>query len=186
MPRHAAFGKIDAGSVGRELYDGAAQVGRINALVSAAGISVIGFFVVLFGVYVVRRSRSELFSMAKTTAASKCAEVQVQTTRNNTVTTGTRLECLTPVAYDTEGAHFERQMETGARRHGAGEEIRVFYQPGDASNATATKTSAWFGFAVIGVSAVVVALAWASWYFARESKAYAAVTGAGSLRAMLR
>ena len=171
-------------SVGRELYEGAAEVGRVSSLVSAVVVSVIGMFLLMIGWSIVRHSRSELASTAKTKEASRCSEVQVHTTRNNTVTTDTRLECLTPVAYDAGGTHFERQMQTGERRHGAGEDIRVFYQPGDASNATVNQTPSAMGYGMIGVSVVVVALVWASWYFARKSNVYAAVTGAGALRAL--
>jgi hypothetical protein len=176
-------------SLGRELYTGAAEVGRASSLISAGVVTAIAIGVVLLGVYLVRQARSELTTTGKATEASKC-ETHVQTTQRHgkwgTVsTTGTRLECLTPVEYDAQGTHFQRQLSTGERRHGAGENVPVFYQPGDASNASAQKSSPALGYGMIGVSFVVVALVWASWYFARKSKVYAAVTGASALRAII-
>jgi hypothetical protein len=176
-------------SLGRELYKGAAEVGRFSSLATAVIATGIAIGVVLLGVYLVRQARSELSTTGKATEASKC-ETRLQTTQRHgkwgTVsTTDTRLECLTPVEYDAQGTHFERQLSTGERRHGAGESVPVFYQPGDASNASAQKSTPALGYGMIGVSFVVVALVWASWYFARKSNVYAAVTGASALRAIL-
>jgi hypothetical protein len=169
--------------VARELYDDAAAVGRASALGQAALVTLLGVGGVALGVYLVGRGRSEQQADGLATRASTCGAVAVPAARG--APPRTRRECWTPVAYDAAGARHELALNTGERSLGAGEGLRVYYQPGRPGEASASPTPATLGYAIAAVAAVAVIGAWASVYLTRRSRVYAAATGAGTVRRAL-
>jgi hypothetical protein len=177
--RASAFGDR---SVAREIYDGTAEVGRASAFGYAVLGTILGGGGVALGVYVARRAKKEATVMGKTTKESSCSDVLVQSQQGNRLMTRTKRECYTPVAYEVEGAHFDTQAATSERRYGAGEDIGMFYQPGDPGGATASQTPWWLGYVIIAFAILIGVGGWTNLYFVRKSRVYAAANGLGAMK----
>lgn len=161
-----------------EAYSGIAKFGQGYALVGAVGATVLGAGLVGFGFWLNARAKSEVQANGKTTGASSCG---LSIVKGNSQTI-----CSTPVAYNDElGRRYERVLDTHQAKYGANEPIGVFYQVGDAGSASASRTPSSAGFIVMVVAAVVVVLAWLSWYLTKKSKVFAAASGLHGIRNMV-
>jgi hypothetical protein len=164
------------------VVDGLAAYGRFTALTSAVGFTLLAVVGVFVGVFLARKGRHQLESVATATSPSTCHQERVRGGRTRSRVDRT---CTTAVAYTAAGAPYRSTVETMGREYARGDKLSVYYDPGSAGAPSATRIPVVAGWLVIGGSVGLAALAWIRWLITREYKVAAAATGANQALGML-
>ena len=147
------------GKVGKEVYGGAATVGRVATLVGAIITTLISIGLLIGGIYIVARPGPKTYQGTIKTA--KC-----------TVTFGNTWDCNITIAYN--GKTQDKVIMDSNKKYSVGQKYPV-------KSGTDISIPKFIGWILIGIAVFMVFISWLWYGLTMRYKPLAAVVGAGDV-----
>lgn len=150
-----------------QAVSGSASFGRVEALYSAIGATIICIpFLVFAGYEYFGVARKYSATVQGTVTAAKCSPSQK------------KYNCALTVSYSVAGTKYSAQVsKSSSEAYQVGDSIELHYQPSDPKQVS-TESASMIALLIGGITLIVLALAWVAVFFTQRSKAFAAGTGA--------
>ncbi len=161
--------KKATGSLGENLYEGAAGYGRFRVYVSAALGALVGLGLLGGGVYLSRQPSVQMAQTKGTILSSQCRTV----VENKNF----KIKCANTVQYRVNGQSYQRIILTnGDREYKKGDIIDLEYELAHPQNARAPRllTARTAGMLMLGAGVLVIGFSLIKVFMARKFKFFAA------------
>jgi uncharacterized membrane protein len=154
--------------IGEALYSGSASVGTITTTISLIMGIIIAIIMIIIGVIIVKKRLKSVSGTA--TSDSICSTVEKDT------------NCSTEVTYTVAGKTYTSQpIDTGTAKFNNGEKVTVYYSASTPDKPVINPVPVTMGWMLIVFAILIILVVSLNYYFARKSKAYAAVTGVNAI-----
>jgi len=165
-------------SIGNEIYSGAADFGKIYAIISAIIGTLISIGMIIFGIYIIQH-KNHLVSVdgQVTTASYDCS---IPTTNQNTYTT-----CKFDVMYQVSNQSYTKTFSS-VETFSVGDKVTVWYDPNHPEQGEYNPPSKNIGWALIGFGVLIIIGSWFWVWMTRRYKFAAAAGGTAAAINMIR
>lgn len=172
--------------IGREVASGAAEFGRLTAVFSAIGMTLIGLILIIIGIWLLRYKDTHTKTAQALVTSSHCTKMS----DGNPQADGQPVYiCYMGVTYKVGSQTCTTTVSSdGQNQHQKGETVTIRYDPEhvcDAELAMKTVSKKLVGVVMIGISVLLMFFSWFWVYITRKSKFGAAATGAGEAMHLL-
>ena len=156
--------------LGQEIYSGAADFGKIGAVVSALFCTLIAVCMIIGGIYIIQYRSKLLFVDGEIIGDSVCY----------TVNTGKNVStvCTTQVTYIIGGTSYTRvPVQTGSTFYNDKTRVTIWYSPDTPNQPQIQPIPASIGYFLIILAIIICFIAWIWVYITHRSKFAAAAGG---------
>jgi hypothetical protein len=167
---------IQQPGLGDQMYEGAAEAGKVYTTVKLVFTSIISIFFLIIGIYLIfskNKHTEEVTAQITKINPNGCRE----TGNNNSI-----VICDTVISYSYNGTEYkDKSLKTSDDvYHQVGDSVSIFVDPNNPSDFSTESKSKdrTVGFIFIGISIFCVAMALLMWWLAQRYKFIGAVEGA--------
>lgn len=167
-------------SVGNKIYEGAAEYGKIRALISSLVVTFIAIIGIVIGLYLIFKKESYDATIAGTVTKSVCKPVVIRTSQNKPANAN---DCDINVSYVVSGKTYEKSfVSQQSSIISVGSSMDIDYESANPINARIHEfNKKYIGFIIITIVTFILVISWVSYYLTSKSTAYAAATGSVGL-----
>lgn len=168
-------------SLGKEMYSGAAGLGKIYALFSAILGTLISVVMIIVAINIIKNRRRLISVNGKVTKSSMDNNCLTQTDinssrgRTRTVTT-----CNFDVNYQASNNQSYTKTFSSTDMFFIGDNVTVWYDPNNPNNAEYKPTSTIFGWIIIGIGVFIIL---GGWFWVWVTRQYKFAAAAGGVKA---
>lgn len=170
--------------LGDQLYNDAASLGRLRALIGLIAGVVIAIIMIIIGIGLIISSSSKKHTMAVVATVTQLTGCKSLTPSKPSY------ECTVALSYTINGVVYNASSfsSTSNTMMAVGQTITVYYDPAnptDISNQSRDQEKN-FGWSLIGVSILIIGIAYFFWWLSNRYTFFAATEGVGTVAQLFR
>lgn len=159
--------------IGSDIYSGLSSIGRVESILSAVIVVAIAIIFIAIGVSLIRTPYTAV-------TMATIQSVQCSASSPNDSASSCELAITYVVNGVTYNNHVQALSDTPSE-YATGKSVSIRYDPANPENAMVGVNEHTMGYIMIGIAVLISIVAIANAYLTTQSKAYAAVSGAGDV-----
>lgn len=159
-------------NVGNEIYDGAADVGKVSVTISSFIMGFISIILFIAGVYLLLKKNVHTFTISSTVLDAECSQYAVKNQIKN--------NCNLHISYNYDGKTFGGKLTTSGEKYSKGDNVDIYIDPTNPSDYSTESlhTDRMAGWISIGIAIFIIAMTILNYYLTYKYKFFAAAQGA--------